>query len=121
MDLSINLENKKKKIKIKKSKSILKNSKFCLYFKLSNSKFAKDLQNTQTQNPNTQKIENPNPDLNLWVFLGAYVWTTLDLPELLLFFVEIMSDLSNFWSILKIFIFVIFSDFQQKLSISENI
>ena len=42
--------------------------KFFFEFKLSNSKFAKDLQNTQTQNPNTQKIENPNPDLNLWVF-----------------------------------------------------
>jgi hypothetical protein len=25
-------------------------------------------------NPNTQQIENPNPDLNLWVLLGAYVW-----------------------------------------------
>jgi hypothetical protein len=43
------------------------------YFKLSNSKFARDLQNTQTQNPNTQKIENPNSDLNLLVLLGAYV------------------------------------------------
>jgi len=32
------------------------------------------LQNTQTQNPDTQKIENPNPDLNIWVLLGAYVW-----------------------------------------------
>ena len=34
-----------------------------------------DLSNTQTQTqiPNTQKIENPNPDLNLWVLLGAYV------------------------------------------------
>ena len=28
---------------------------------------------TQTQNPNTQKIESPNPDLNLWVLWGAYV------------------------------------------------
>jgi len=38
-----------------------------LYFKLSNSKLAKDLQNTQTQtqNPNTQKVENPSPHLNL--------------------------------------------------------
>jgi hypothetical protein len=43
-----------------------------LYFKLSYSKFAKDLQNTQ--NPNTQKIENPNSDLNSLFFLGAYVW-----------------------------------------------
>jgi len=42
-----------------------------LYFKLSYSKFARDLQNTQTQNPNTQNIENPN--LKLWVVLGAYV------------------------------------------------
>jgi hypothetical protein len=35
-----------------------------LYFKLSHSKFARDLQNAQTQihNPNTQKIENPNPN-----------------------------------------------------------
>jgi len=32
------------------------------------------LRYTQTQNPNTQKIENPNPDLNLWVLLDAYVW-----------------------------------------------
>jgi len=45
-----------------------------LYFKLSNWKFAKDLKKTQTQNPNTQQIENPNPDLNLWVLLGAYFW-----------------------------------------------
>jgi len=30
------------------------------YLKLSYSKFARDLQNTQTQNSNTQKIENPN-------------------------------------------------------------
>ena len=44
---------------------------FFLYFKLSYSKFARDLQNTQTQNPNTQNIENPN--LKLWVVLGAYV------------------------------------------------
>ena len=29
-------------------------------------------QNTEIQNSNTQKFENPN--LNLWVFLGAYVW-----------------------------------------------
>jgi len=36
-------------------------------------KFAKDLQITQTQKLNTQKIEDPNPDLNLWVLLGAYV------------------------------------------------
>jgi hypothetical protein len=36
-----------------------------LYFKLSYSKFAIDFQNAQTQNPNTQKIENPNPNLNL--------------------------------------------------------
>jgi hypothetical protein len=45
-----------------------------LYLKLSNSKFAKDLQNTQTQtqNPNTQKIENPN--LDLLVLLGACVF-----------------------------------------------
>jgi len=49
------------------------NFNFFLYFKLSNSKFARDLQNAQTLNPNTQKIENPNPDLNLLVLLGAYV------------------------------------------------
>jgi len=24
------------------------------------------------QTPNTQKIENPNPDINLWVFLCVY-------------------------------------------------
>ncbi len=64
MDLSINLKNLKK---IKIDTQI-----FFLYFKLSNSKFARDLQNTSTQNPDTQKIENPNPDLNLWVSLGAY-------------------------------------------------
>ena len=39
-----------------------KNKNFFSYFKLSYSKFARDLQKTQTQNPNTQKIENPNPD-----------------------------------------------------------
>jgi len=33
----------------------------------------KDLQNTQTQNPTTQKTENPNPDLNPCALLGAYV------------------------------------------------
>jgi len=38
------------------------------YFKLSNSKFARDLQNTQTQTPNTQKIEKPNPD---FIYLSA--------------------------------------------------
>jgi hypothetical protein len=40
-----------------------------LYFKLPNSKFARDLQNTQSKtiNPNTQKIENTNPKLNLLV------------------------------------------------------
>jgi len=32
--------------------------------------------NTQTQTPNTQKIENPNPELSLWVLLGAYVWAS---------------------------------------------
>jgi hypothetical protein len=39
----------------------------------------KEVQNTQTQtqNPNTQKIENLNPDLNLWVLLGAYVWVSV--------------------------------------------
>jgi len=40
-----------------------------LYFKLSYSKFARDLQNIQTQTPNTQKIENLN--LNLWVLFGC--------------------------------------------------
>ncbi len=40
-------------------------------------KFSKDFWNTQTQNPNTQKIENLNPDLNLWVLLGACVWVTV--------------------------------------------
>ena len=40
---------------------------FFFNFKLSFSKFARDLQNTQTQtqNSNTQKIENSNPYLNL--------------------------------------------------------
>jgi hypothetical protein len=49
--------------------------KFFFYFKLSNSKFARDLQNTQTktQNPNTQIIENSNLNLNLLVLVGAYV------------------------------------------------
>ena len=37
------------------------------------SKFARDSPNIQTQNSNTQKIENSNPNLNLWVSLGAYV------------------------------------------------
>jgi len=60
---------------------------FFFYFKLSNSKFARDLQNTQTkkfardlqntqtktQNPNTQIIENSNLNLNLLVLVGAYV------------------------------------------------
>jgi len=41
---------------------------YFLYFKLFNSKFSRDSQNTQTktQNPNTQKIENANQDFNLW-------------------------------------------------------
>jgi hypothetical protein len=60
MDLSINFKNKKKN----------QNHLVFFYFKLSNSKFARDLQNTQTQtqNPNTQKIENLTPNLNLWAF-----------------------------------------------------
>jgi hypothetical protein len=43
------------------------------FFKRFLKKFSKDLENTQSQsqNPNTQKIENPNPDL--LVLLGAYV------------------------------------------------
>jgi len=46
-----------------------------LYFELSNPKFAKDLKKNPNPNPNpnTQQIENPNPELNLWVLLGAYV------------------------------------------------
>ncbi len=51
--------------------------KIYFFFKLSYSKFARDLQNTQTQNPNTQKIENSNPNSNLWVFLDPYVWIYL--------------------------------------------
>ena len=47
--------------------------KFFLYLKLSNSKFARDLQNTQTQ--------NSNPDLNLFVLLGAFVWVRLYLSR----------------------------------------
>jgi len=56
-------------------KSILKNFIFFYYFKLSFSKFASDLQNTQfqAQNSNTQKINSSNPNLNHWIFLGAYV------------------------------------------------
>jgi len=65
MDLSINLEKLEKKIKIDTQINTQK-LKIFFVFKLSNSKSVKDLQNTQ--NPNTQKIENPNPDLNLWVF-----------------------------------------------------
>ena len=44
-----------------------------LYFKLSNSRFSRNFQNiqTQTQNPNTHKMENANPYLNLFVLLGA--------------------------------------------------
>jgi hypothetical protein len=42
-----------------------------LYFKLSNSEFARDLKNTLTQNPNTQKGENLNQDLKLRVFFGC--------------------------------------------------
>ena len=51
------------------SNSYPKIKKNFLYFKLTNSKFARDLQNTQskTQNPNTQKIENTHPKLNLLV------------------------------------------------------
>ncbi len=35
------------------------------FFKLSYSKFARDSQNTQTQDSNTQKILNSNPNLKL--------------------------------------------------------
>ncbi len=47
------------------------------FFFILNNPF-RNLQNTQiqTQNPYTQKIENPNPDLHLWVLSGAYVWLT---------------------------------------------
>ena len=36
--------------------------------------FARDLQNTQTQNPSTEKIENSNPDLNgfFWVHMSVF-------------------------------------------------
>ncbi len=39
------------------------------------SKFERDLQNTQTQtqNPNTQKIEKPHPNSNFWACLDAHV------------------------------------------------
>ncbi len=53
-------------------KSIPKNLIFFFVFKLSNSKFAKDLKKTQTK---TQQIENPNPDLTFgfyWVHMSAY-------------------------------------------------
>ena len=64
-------------------KSILKKLIF-FYFKLSFAKFARDLQNTQTQtqNSNTQKIDNSSQNSNLWVFLGAYAWLRLRLTFL---------------------------------------
>ena len=54
MDLSINFKNYKK-IKIDTQIDTQKIKKF-FYFKLYFSKFARDSQNTQTQNSNTQKI-----------------------------------------------------------------
>ena len=63
MDLSINFRNQKK------NQNWYSKTNFFFHFVLSNSKFARDLQNTQTQtqNPKTQKIENLNR--NFWVFL----------------------------------------------------
>jgi len=58
MDLIINFKNQKKmKIDTQIQTKIF-------FFKLSYSKFARDLQNTQTSNPNTQKIKNLNTKLN---------------------------------------------------------
>jgi hypothetical protein len=50
--------------------SILKNKNFSFHFKLSNWKFARDLQNTQTQ---TKKLTKFKPKLKplYVVFLGA--------------------------------------------------
>jgi hypothetical protein len=64
MDQIVSILKIRKKLKLI-LKSILKKYSFFLYFKLSFSKFARDLQNTQTQNSNTQKIENSSPNLNL--------------------------------------------------------
>ena len=72
MDLSINYDFFSNFLNLY-SNPYPKIKNFFLYFKLSNSKFVRDLQNTQTQNPNTKKIVNPNPDLNLLVLLGAHV------------------------------------------------
>ena len=69
MDLIINFKNQKKKIKIDTQ---IHTQKINLLFFILNYPF-RNLKNTQTQNPNTQRIENSNPNSNLWVFLGAYV------------------------------------------------
>ncbi len=53
MDLSINFKNKKK-IKIDTQIHTQKINFFLVYFKLSFSKFARDLQNTQTQTQNSK-------------------------------------------------------------------
>ena len=69
-DLSINFKYQKKKSKLI-LKSILKNNFF--YLKLSYSKFVRDLQNTQTQTSNSQKVENSNPNLSPWVFFWVHM------------------------------------------------
>jgi len=57
MELSINFKTRKK---IKVFDQIHTQKIIFFYFKLSYSKFARDLQNTKTQNSNTQKTENSN-------------------------------------------------------------
>ncbi len=56
----------------------------------------RNLQNTQTQIPNTQKIENPNPDLNLWGFGCICLIDTMT-------HVQTKSIVRNLLQILKIF------------------
>jgi hypothetical protein len=80
MDLSINL-NFFLTFKVYTQIHTQKIKKFFWYFKLSNSKFAKDLQNFQTQNPNpnTLKIKKPKPRLKPFGFIGCICLDFLNL------------------------------------------
>jgi len=69
IDLSINFDFFNNFLNLYSNPYPIIKSFFCILNNL-----IRNLQNTQAQNPYTQKIENPNPDLNLWVLLGAYVW-----------------------------------------------
>ncbi len=73
MDLIINFVNKKK------NQNWYSNpySKIKIFFIILNYLFRNLQEICKILKLKTQKIENSNPNLNLWVLLGAYVWFQL--------------------------------------------